>query len=133
MSDYLDSHWPPPLSFVSARRRRYAIVNPIVLIGMLSHLHPGSPPDRGIAACTSLSGLNQAGVPDFRRLRAEFATSQWPNLRADGTTYADLAIKLRTARTPTGLRRSGSTSGYPTPAQSIEQGERKLARTHTST
>jgi hypothetical protein len=101
MSDYLDSHWPPP-SFLSARRRRYvigaAIVTPIVLTGMLSHLHPGGPPDRGIAACTSLSRLNQPGAPDFRRLRAEFATSRWPDLRADGTTYADIAITLRTAR-----------------------------------
>jgi hypothetical protein len=34
MSDYLESHWPPPRSFLSARRRRYAIgaaiVTPIV-------------------------------------------------------------------------------------------------------
>jgi hypothetical protein len=52
--DYLDSHWPPPLSFFSARRRRYAIgaaiVTPIVPIGMLSNLHPRWAPDRGIAA-----------------------------------------------------------------------------------
>jgi hypothetical protein len=102
MPDYLDSHWPPPLSFLPARRHRYAvgaaIVTPIVVIGMLSHVRPGEPPDRGIAACTSLSGLNQAGDPDFRRLRTQFATSRWPDLRADGTAYTDLAIRLRTAR-----------------------------------
>jgi hypothetical protein len=100
MPDYLASDWPPPLSYLSTRRRRYtlgaAIVAPIVLIGVLTNVHPAGPPDRGLAACTSLSGLNQAGVPDFRRLRAEFATSRWPDLRADGTAYADLAIKLRT-------------------------------------
>lgn len=54
MADYLDSHWPPPLSYFPARRRRYAIgaaiVTPIVLIGMLSNLHPHGAPDRGIAA-----------------------------------------------------------------------------------
>jgi hypothetical protein len=102
MSDYLDSDWPPPLSFLSARRRRYAVgaavVAPLVLIGMLSHVHPGKPPDRGIAACASLSGPNQAGTPDFRRLGAQFAASRWPDLRANGTAYADLAIRLRTAR-----------------------------------
>lgn len=102
MSDYLDSDWPPPLSFLSARRRRYAVgaavVAPLVLIAMLSHVHPGKPPDRGIAACASLSRLNQAGAPDFRRLGAQFAASRLPDLRANGTAYADLAIRLRTAR-----------------------------------
>lgn len=126
MSDYLDSHWPPPLSILSARRRRYAIgaaiVTPIVLIGMLNHLHPGGPPDRGIAACTSLSGLSQPGAPDFRRLRAEFAISRWPDLRADGMAYADLAIKLRTARDTDGSeaiwfyeRRSGACAKHGRP------------------
>jgi hypothetical protein len=102
MPDYLDSDWPPLLSFLSTRRRRYAlgaaIVTPMVVIGMLSNVRPGTPPDHGIAACTSLSGLNQAGAPDFRRLHAEFAASRWPDLRADGMAYTDLAIKLRTAR-----------------------------------
>jgi hypothetical protein len=100
MPDYLASDWPPPLSYLSTRRRRYtlgaAIVVPIVLIGVLTSVHPARPPDRALAACTSLSGLNQAGAPDFRKLRAEFAASQWPDLRADGTAYADLAIQLRT-------------------------------------
>jgi hypothetical protein len=102
MSDYLESDWPPPLSFFSTRRRRYtlgaAIATPLVLIGMLSNVHPGRPPDHAIAACTSLSGVHQAGAPDFRRLRAKFAASRWPDLRADGTAYADLALTLRTAR-----------------------------------
>jgi hypothetical protein len=101
MYDYLDSRWPPPFSFLSTRRRWYAlaaaIAAPIVFVGVLSNVRPGRPPDRTIAACVSLSGLNQAGVPDFRRLRADFASSQWPDLRADGTGYTDLAIKLRTA------------------------------------
>lgn len=102
MSDYLESDWPPPLSFLSTRRRRYtlgaAIATPLVLIGMLSNVQPGRPPDRAIAACASLPGLNRADAPDFRRLRAEFAASRWPDLRADGTAYSDLAVKLRTAR-----------------------------------
>jgi len=106
MPDYLDSDWPPLLSFFSTRRRRYAvgaaIVAPLVVIGMLSSVRPGMPPDRGIAACASLSGLNQAGAPDFRGLRAEFAASRWPDLRADGTAYTDLAIELRTARNTDG-------------------------------
>lgn len=102
MSDNLDLHWLPPLSVLSTRRRRYAlaaaIATPAALIGILSNVGPGRPPDRAIAACALLSGLNQAGAPDFRRLRADFAASRWPDLRADGTAYTDLAIKLRTAQ-----------------------------------
>jgi hypothetical protein len=101
MSDYLDSYWPPPLSLLLTRRRRHAlgavIATPIVLVGIPSNVRPGRPPDRAIVACASLSGLNQAGVPDFRRLRADFAASRWLDLRADGTAYTDLAIRLRTA------------------------------------
>jgi hypothetical protein len=108
MSDYLDLCAPPWLSFLSTRRRRYAIgaaiVTPIVVIGILSHVQPSSPPDRAIAACASLSGLNQAGAPDFRRLGAKFATSRWPDLRAEGTAYAELVIKLRTARETDGSK-----------------------------
>ena len=29
MSDYPGSHWPPPLSFLSAPRRRHAIGDPL--------------------------------------------------------------------------------------------------------
>jgi hypothetical protein len=112
MSDYLDLHAPSRLSFLSTRRRRYAIgaaiVTPIVLIGLLSRVQPSGPSDRAIAACALLSGLNQAGAPDFRRLRAEFATSRWPDLRADGTAYAELAIQLRTARETDGSKAAWS-------------------------
>jgi hypothetical protein len=44
MSEYPGSRWPPPLSFLSAARRRHAIgaatVTPVVIIGTLSNLHP---------------------------------------------------------------------------------------------
>jgi hypothetical protein len=99
MPGQLDSHWPPAINALSARRRLWAIgaaiVTPRVLIGVLNNIQPGAPPDRGLAACISLSGLNQAGAPDFRRLRADFAASRWLDLRAAGTAYTDLAIKLR--------------------------------------
>jgi len=112
MSEYLDLRAPPRLSFLSARRRRYAIgaaiVTPILVIAILGHVQPTGPPDRAIAACASLSGLNQVGAPDFRSLRAEFATSRWPDLRAEGTSYAELAIQLRTARETDGSKAAWS-------------------------
>jgi hypothetical protein len=34
----------------------------------------------------------------YPKIRAEFASSQWPDLRIAGPAYVDLAIALRTAR-----------------------------------
>ncbi len=42
---------------------------------------------------------------DYRKIRAEFAGSRWPDLRTDGTAYVDLAVQLLTAR---------GTDGYQT-------------------
>jgi hypothetical protein len=55
----------------------------------------GAPPDSGLAGCTAVSDMHQAAARNYPRIRAEFAGSRWPDLRAAGTSYMDLAIKLR--------------------------------------
>ncbi len=52
----------------------------------------------GIAGCTALLHAHQPAASDYPRIRAQFARSQWPDLRIAGTSYVDLAVKLRTAR-----------------------------------
>ena len=56
---------------------------------------PGAPADSGFAGCTALLGARQAAHPDYPKIRSQFAGSRWPDLRAAGTSYMDLAIKLR--------------------------------------
>lgn len=54
--------------------------------------------DDGIAGCTALLGAHQPAASDYPRIRAQFARSRWPGLRIAGTSYVDLVVKLRTAR-----------------------------------
>lgn len=56
---------------------------------------PGAPPDSGLAGCTAVSDMHQVAATSYPGIRAEFAGSRWPDLRAAGTSYMDLAIKLR--------------------------------------
>jgi hypothetical protein len=113
MLDHPAAHWPPILKNLSTRTRRCAIgaviVTPLLLVGVLSSVHPGSvypgaAADSGLAGCTSLSSTHHVAI-DYPKIRAQFAGSRWPDLRTAGTAYVDLAIKLRTAR---------GTDGYET-------------------
>jgi hypothetical protein len=54
--------------------------------------------DDGIAGCTALLDAHQPAASDYPRTRAQFARSPWPDLRIAGTSYVDLVVKLRTAR-----------------------------------
>jgi hypothetical protein len=54
--------------------------------------------DDGIAGCTTLLGAHQPAASGYPRIRAQFARSQWPDLRIAGTSYVDLVVKLQTAR-----------------------------------
>ena len=51
-----------------------------------------------MAGCTALLGAHQAAASNYPRIRAQFARSQWPDLRAAGMAYVDLAVELQTAR-----------------------------------
>jgi hypothetical protein len=102
MLDHLTAHWPPAIKNRSARTRRRmigaAVVTPLLLIGVLSTVHPGAPADSGLAGCAALTSTHQVPAVGYRKIRAQFADSRWPDLRTAGTAYADLAIQLHHAR-----------------------------------
>ena len=96
MSDRLAAHRPPTIRNLSARTRRFAIgaAIPAVLIGVLGSTHSNAPKDSGLVACAYPLTTQDVPATAYRHLRAEFAGSRWPDLRAAGTAYVDLAIKL---------------------------------------
>ena len=109
MFDRLAAHRPPTIRNHSTRTRRFTIgtaaVIPALLIGVLGSTHHGAPQDSGLVACTYPLSTQHVPATDYRKIRAEFAGTRWPNLRNAGTAYVDLAIALRTAR---------GTDGYQT-------------------
>jgi hypothetical protein len=58
----------------------------------------GEAADSGIGGCAALLGAHQAAASNYPRIRAQFARSRWPDLRAAGMSYVDLAVALETAR-----------------------------------
>ena len=109
MLDHPAAYWPPVLKKLSTRTRRCVIgavvVTLFLLAGVLTSVHPGgaadsvhlrAAADSGLAGCTSLSSTPPA--IDYPKIRAQFAGSRWPDLRAAGTAYVDLAVRLGTAR-----------------------------------
>jgi hypothetical protein len=102
MFDRVITRWRPKIGVLSARARHYrigaalcAVVIPIVTLGTI---RLAAPADSGIAGCAALSGAHQVAASDYPRIRSQFAASQWPDLRAAGTSYVDLAVQLLTAR-----------------------------------
>ena len=102
MFDRVISQWQPKIGALSARTRRYtigaalcAVVIPSVTLGTIQL---AAPADSGIAGCATVSGAHHITATDYRRIRSQFAGSQWPDLRAAGTSYVDLAVMLLTAR-----------------------------------
>ena len=59
---------------------------------------PDETADSGIGGCTALLGVHQAAASNYPKIRAQFAHSQWPDLRAAGMSYVDLIVALHTAR-----------------------------------
>ena len=108
MLDRLAARWPPMIMKVSVRTRRcligVAVVTSLLVIGVHHSIHPGAPARSGLAGCASLSTRNQVTAGDYPKIRAEFASSRWPDLRTAGNAYIDLAIQLHKAR--------GGTDGY---------------------
>ncbi len=94
------AHWPPAINNLSTGARRTigaAVVTPLLLLGVLGIARPGTPPDSGLAGCTTLSSTHHVAT-GYPKIRAQFAGSRWPDLRTAGMAYADLATQLRTAR-----------------------------------
>lgn len=65
---------------------------------LASTIWPTGAAHDGIAGCTALLGARQPAAGDYPKIRAQFAGSPWPDLRIAGTSYVDLVVKLRTAR-----------------------------------
>ena len=102
MLDRLAARWLPMIMNVSARTRRcligVAIVTSLLLIGVHHGIHPGALAHSGLAGCASLSSRNQVTAGDYPKIRAQFASSRWPDLRTAGTAYIDLAVHLQKAQ-----------------------------------
>ena len=98
MFDRFAAHRPPTIRNLSPRTRRFTIgtaaVIPALLIGVLGSTHSNAPKDSGLVACAYPLTTQDVPATAYRHLRAEFAGSRWPDLRAAGTAYVDLAIKL---------------------------------------
>jgi hypothetical protein len=101
MFDRVISLWSPKIGVLSARTRRYmtaaalgAVVIPIVALGTIQL---AAPADSGIAGCAALSGAHPVAARGYPGIRSQFASSQWPDVRAAGTSYVDLAVRLLTA------------------------------------
>jgi hypothetical protein len=109
MSDRLAARRPPTLRNLSARTRRSALgaaaVIPALLLGVLGSTGSAAPRDSGLVACAYPLATQTVTAAEYRKLRAEFAGSRFPDLRTAGTAYVDLAIALLTAR---------GTDGYQT-------------------
>jgi hypothetical protein len=98
----LNSLWPRTTGALSARARWCSIgaatAALVLLAVMLATIQQGASADTGISGCTALSGAHHVDAADYPRIRAQFAASRWPDLRAAGTAYVDLLVKLRNAR-----------------------------------
>ena len=94
-------------------RRRGAVFHPgrtasTLPLSAARHRHTVPRTDRrkaGLVACTYPLSTQDVPATDYPKIRAEFASSRWPDLRTAGTAYVDLAVALRTAR---------GTDGYQT-------------------
>jgi hypothetical protein len=96
MSDRLAAHRPPTIRNLSTRTSRFTIgaAIPAVLIGVLGSTYSDAPKDSGLVACAYPLTTQDVPATAYQQIRAEFAGSRWPDLRAAGTAYVDLAIKL---------------------------------------
>ena len=102
------AHMPPAIKNPSTRTRRFSIgaaaVIPALLIGVLGSTHPDAPRDSGLVACAYPLSKHDVRVADYKKIRAQFAGSRWPDLRNAGTAYVDLALQLPHARYTTGYQ-----------------------------
>ena len=92
---------PPTIRNLSTRTRRFSIgaaaVVPALLVGVLGGTHSDVPRDSGLAACGYPLSTQAVPAADYQKIRAEFASSRWPDLRNAGTAYVDLATQLLSA------------------------------------
>ena len=108
MFGHFAAHVPSAYKRLSTRTRRFSIgataVIPALLIGVLGSTHSPAPRDSGLVACAYPLSTQDVPAADYRKLRAQFAGSRWPDLRNAGTAYVDLATALSDARYTTGYQ-----------------------------
>ena len=101
MFDRFAAHRPPTIRNLSTRTRRFSIgaaaVVPALLVGVLGGTHSDVPRDSGLVACGYPLSTQSVPAADYQKIRAEFASSRWPDLRNAGTAYVDLATQLLSA------------------------------------
>jgi hypothetical protein len=110
MSDRLAGRRPPTIRNLSTTRTcrvtiGAAAVIPALLIGALTGTASAAPQDSGLVACAYPLATQDVPAAEYPKLRAEFASSRFADLRTAGTAYVDLAVQLLTAR---------GTDGYQT-------------------
>ena len=92
---------PPTIRNLSTRTRHFSIgaaaVVPALLVGVLGGTHSDVPRDSGLVACGYPLSTQSVPAADYQKIRAEFASSRWPDLRNAGTAYVDLATQLLSA------------------------------------
>ena len=92
---------PPTIRNLSTRTRRFSIgaaaVVPALLVGVLGGTHSDVPRDSGLVACGYPLSTQSVPAADYQKIRAEFASSRWPDLRNAGTAYVDQATQLLSA------------------------------------
>jgi hypothetical protein len=92
------AHRPPAITALLTRTRRPAIGVAAVplLLGLLGSARPAPSLDSGLAGCAAVSGAHQDAAKDYPKIGAQFADSQWPDLRISGRAYAGIATQLLT-------------------------------------
>ncbi len=73
-----------------------AAVTSALLVGVLGGTASAAPHDSGLTACAYPLSTQTVTLAEYRKVRAEFAGSRWPDLRNAGTAYVDLAVRLLT-------------------------------------
>ncbi len=97
----INSLWPRTIGALS--RARWCSIGAAtaalaLLAVMPATVQQGVSADSGISGCTALSAAHHVAAPNYPRIRSQLASSRWPDLRAAGTAYVDLLVKLRNAR-----------------------------------
>ncbi len=70
----------------------------LAAFGVLGSALPGTPQDSGLVACAYPLSTRDVPAAAYPAIRAQFASSRWPDLRTAGTAYVDLAVQLSHAR-----------------------------------
>jgi hypothetical protein len=65
------------------------------LHGVLGSTRSALSPDSGLAACSSVLGAHEVAARAYPKIAAQFAGSQWADLRISGLAYVEIATKLR--------------------------------------